>query len=118
MALQAATVCRISSIWRSSARLLAFSVDGANRRDLAGESEDAIEPQFQAKRRFVFARLDAIGDVAGKMRGYAQTNYAAKSWRAERGLDIRYVVANITTGSAEYIYDTLYCARGQMENLI
>jgi len=60
------------------------------------------------------------------LRGYAQTDYAAKSWRAERrvcarieatelGLDIRYVVTNIATGSAEHIYDTLYCARGQME---
>jgi len=63
------------------------------------------------------------------LRGYAQTDYAAKSWRSERrvcarieatelGLDIRYVVTNIATGSAEHIYDTLYCARGQMENLI
>ena len=63
------------------------------------------------------------------LRGYAQTNYAAKSWRAERrvcarievtelGLDIRYVVTNIANGSPEHIYDTLYCARGQMENLI
>ena len=63
------------------------------------------------------------------LRGYAQTSYGAKSWRGERrvcarieatelGLDIRYVVTNITTGSAEHIYDTLYCARGQMENLI
>jgi hypothetical protein len=63
------------------------------------------------------------------LRGYAQTSYGAKSWRGERrvcarieatelGRDIRYVVTNITTGSAEHIYDTLYCARGQMENLI
>jgi len=63
------------------------------------------------------------------LRGYTQTSYAAKSWRAERrvcarieatelGLDIRYVVTNIAAGSAEHIYDTLYCARGQMENLI
>ena len=63
------------------------------------------------------------------LRGYVQTNYAAKSWKVERrvcarieatelGLDIRYVVTNIATGSAEHIYDTLYCARGQMENLI
>jgi hypothetical protein len=63
------------------------------------------------------------------LRGYAQTDYAAKSWRAERrvcarieatelGLDIRYVVTNIAAGSAEHIYDRLYCARGQMENLI
>src|SRR5271157_1492907 len=63
------------------------------------------------------------------LRGYAQTNYAAKSWKVERrvcarieatelGLDIRYVVTNIANGSPEHIYDTLYCARGQMENLI
>src|SRR5208282_2975720 len=36
----------------------------------------------------------------------------------ELGLDIRYVVTNIANGSPEHIYDTLYCARGQMENLI
>jgi hypothetical protein len=35
-----------------------------------------------------------------------------------RGLDIRYVVTSLTKGSAEHIYTTLYCARGQAENLI
>ena len=35
-----------------------------------------------------------------------------------RGLDIRYVVTSLTKGSAEHIYATLYCARGQAENLI
>ena len=34
------------------------------------------------------------------------------------GLDIRCVVTNLETGSAEWLYDTLYCARGQAENLI
>ena len=63
------------------------------------------------------------------VRGYAETRYRAKSWNTERracarieattkGLDIRFVVTSIQTGSAEYIYDTLYCARGQAENLI
>jgi hypothetical protein len=33
-------------------------------------------------------------------------------------MDIRYVVTSLTAGSAERIYDTLYCARGQAENLI
>jgi hypothetical protein len=28
------------------------------------------------------------------------------------------VVTSLATGSAEHIYDTLYCARGQAENLI
>ena len=63
------------------------------------------------------------------VRRYTETQYGAKSWRCERrvaarieastrGLDIRYVVTNIARGSAEWLYDTLYCARGQAENLI
>jgi hypothetical protein len=63
------------------------------------------------------------------VRRYTETAYGAKSWgRARRvaarieattnGLDIRYVVTNLTRGSAEWLYDTLYCARGQAENLI
>ena len=63
------------------------------------------------------------------LRGFAETSYQAKSWNTDRrvcarievttkGLDIRFVVTNIETGSAEYIYQTLYCARGQAENLI
>jgi len=63
------------------------------------------------------------------LRGFTETNYQAKSWKTDRracarieattkGLDIRFVVTNIKTGSAEYIYQTLYCARGQAENLI
>jgi hypothetical protein len=28
------------------------------------------------------------------------------------GLDIRCVVTNLQSGSAEWLYDTLYCARG------
>jgi hypothetical protein len=53
----------------------------------------------------------------------------AKSWGCKRrvaarieatslGLDIRCVVINLRTGSAEWLYDTIYCARGQAENLI
>src|SRR6202035_850612 len=35
-----------------------------------------------------------------------------------KGLDIRFVVTSIEICSAEHIYQTLYCARGQAENLI
>jgi len=64
------------------------------------------------------------------LRRYAETRYAAKSWGATDrrvvarieattlGLDIRFVVTSLKRGSAEHIYDTLYCARGQAENLI
>jgi hypothetical protein len=66
---------------------------------------------------------------ASLLRRYAEISYRAKSWTRERrvaarieastlGLDIRFVVTNIATGSAEWLYDTLYCERGQAENLI
>ena len=65
----------------------------------------------------------------GILRRFAETRYGAKSWKQERrvvarmeaspdGMDIRYAVTSIATGSAEHIYDILYCARGQAENLI
>jgi hypothetical protein len=76
-------------------------------------------------------------DQLALLRGYAETRYAAKSWARERrvvarieakasdeedmlrrGLDIRYVVTSLTKGDAEHIYATVYCARGQAENLI
>jgi Transposase DDE domain group 1 len=68
-------------------------------------------------------------DQARVLRGYAETIYQAKSWSKARracarveattlGLDIRYVVTSLAIGSAEHVYDTLYCARGQAENLI
>jgi len=66
---------------------------------------------------------------APTLRRYGETRYGAKSWGCTRrvaarieastmGLDIRYVVTNLKTGSAEWLYDTLYCERGQAENLI
>src|SRR6516225_8417916 len=35
-----------------------------------------------------------------------------------QGLDVRFVVTSLETGPAEHIYETIYCARGQAENLI
>ena len=82
----------------------------------------------------VFAKTDevcvrrAIGDL-DLVRDYTETRYGAKSWSHPRrvvarieatrkGLDVRYVVTNITYGSAEWPHDSIYCARGQAENLI
>jgi Transposase DDE domain group 1 len=70
----------------------------------------------------------AVGDK-DVVRGYAETRHRAGSWHRERravarieatglGLDIRFVVTNLDRGSAEWLYETLYCARGQAENLI
>ena len=66
---------------------------------------------------------------AAAVRRYSETRYGAKSWKCERrvvarieattkGLDIRYVVTNLPKGTAEWLYDKVYCARGQAENLI
>ena len=35
-----------------------------------------------------------------------------------KSLDTRYVVTNIGRGGLQWLYDSLYCARGQAENLI
>ena len=66
---------------------------------------------------------------AAAVRRYSESRYGAKSWKCERrvvarieattkGLDIRYVVTNLPKGTAEWLYDKVYCARGQAENLI
>ena len=66
---------------------------------------------------------------ADVVRDYGETLYAAKSWPHPRrvvarfeatpkGLDIRYVVTNIVHCPPQWLYDNLYCARGQAENLI
>jgi hypothetical protein len=63
------------------------------------------------------------------VRDYTETRYAAQSWPHPRrvvarfeatpkGLDTRYVVTNIAHCGAQWLYDSLYCARGQAENLI
>jgi len=74
-------------------------------------------------------RVRRAEEQAPVVRGYTETRYGAKSWQCQRrvvarleattkGLDIRCVVTNLLGGSAEWLYDTLYCARGQAENLI
>jgi Transposase DDE domain group 1 len=63
------------------------------------------------------------------VRDYTETLYAAKSWSHPRrvvarieatrkGLDTRYVVTSITHCPAKWLYESIYCARGQAENLI
>ena len=68
------------------------------------------------------ANLDVVRD-------YTETRYRAKSWlhprrvvarieATRKGLDTRYVVTDITYGTPAWLYDSVYCARGQAENLI
>ena len=65
---------------------------------------------------------------ADRMRGFAAFAYAARSWRRKRrvvarleattrGFDARYIVTSLT-GEPRHLYEAVYCARGQAENLI
>ena len=82
----------------------------------------------------VFAKLHdvcvrrAVGQL-DKVRGFAAARYGAKSWSRPRrvlarleatrkGADVRYIVTNLATGTAQRLYEDVYCARGQAENLI
>ena len=74
-------------------------------------------------------RVRRAEEQAAVVRRYTETRYGAKSWKCQRrvaarieattkGLDIRYVVTNLDIGTPAWLYDTIYCARGQAENLI
>ena len=63
------------------------------------------------------------------VRTHAETTHRAKSWGKDRrvvarieatrlGLDIRFIVTSLAKGSPAWLYESLYCARGQAENLI
>ena len=69
----------------------------------------------------------ALGE-AEKVRRYGEFPYAAKTWQALRrviarieaspqGSDSRFIVTNLK-GAPRWLYESVYCARGQAENLI
>ena len=73
--------------------------------------------------------LDRLSAADGnKVRRYAEFRYGAKTWKTERrmiarieasgqGVDSRFIVTNLT-GLPKSLYEKVYCARGQAENLI
>jgi hypothetical protein len=74
------------------------------------------------------AALERVEGEAAKVRRYDEFRYAAKSWNVERrviarveasdqGSDSRFVVTNLR-GARRWLYEDVYCARGQAENLI
>ena len=74
------------------------------------------------------AAMTRLAGAAVKSRRYAEFRYAAKTWHAERqviarveasaqGSDSRFIVTNLK-GTPRWLYEEVYCARGQAENLI
>jgi hypothetical protein len=74
------------------------------------------------------AALDRVEGEAEKARHYGEFAYAAKTWGTERrvvarveasarGTDSRFIVTNLR-GTPRWLYEAVYCARGQAENLI
>ena len=70
---------------------------------------------------------------AEKVRRHGEIDYAAKSWpgkqdgnprrviarveASRQGSDTRFIITNLA-GAPEHLYEDIYCARGQAENLI
>jgi hypothetical protein len=74
------------------------------------------------------AALARLESTAEKVRRFGEFGYAAGSWPHERrviarveasarGVDTRFIVTNLR-GTAQMLYEKIYCARGQAENLI
>jgi hypothetical protein len=74
------------------------------------------------------AALARLEGGAEKVRRYGEFGYAARTWTVERrviarveasaqGSDTRFIVTNLR-GMPKMLYEKLYCARGQAENLI
>jgi hypothetical protein len=74
------------------------------------------------------AAMGRIDCAAEKVRRYGELRYAATSWKFERrviarveagpqGADSRFIVTNLR-GLSKSLYEKVYCARGQAENLI
>src|SRR5215471_11227752 len=96
-----------------------------------GKTPDGAEVAVLLRQASALAEDAALGRLDGegdKVRRYGDFRYAAKSWTVERrviarieagpqGADSRFIVTNLP-GLPKSLYEKLYCARGQAENLI
>ena len=117
---------------------------GLSGNDVLDRMVEPIADDVRVRRAAAQAGLDLMRDTtppadaallqqaeaqAAAVRRHTEILYGAKSWKCERrviarieatpkGLDIRYIVTSLPGGSPECIYESIYCARGRMENMI
>jgi Transposase DDE domain group 1 len=95
----------------------------AERKQQKSKSKSSAKPSGSGYTRNT-ARSDPL-----KVKLYTEFAYQAESWSkprrlickvevSEKGENIRFVVTNIKLSRKAYIYETIYCGRGQMENYI
>jgi hypothetical protein len=132
-------VRRIRLHWPNTVITIRGDGHYGRREAMAWCEENAIQYVFGLSKNetldaLVYAKADEVRTRRAKgkldlVRDYTETNYAAKSWPHSRrvvarfettptGFDARYVVTNITRCGPQWLYDSIYCARGQAENLI
>src|SRR3984885_1799669 len=132
-------VRRIRRHWPNTVITIRGDSHYGRREAMAWCEENAVRYVFGLSKNetldaLVFAKADEVrtrratekSDVVGD---YTETRYAARSWPQPRrvvarfeatpeGLDTRYIVTNIAHCGSQWLYDSLYCIRGQAENLI
>ena len=53
-----------------------------------------------------------------KMRQFDTCTYGAHSWGAKNAASLRFIVTSLSGHRSKYLYEKIYCARGQAENCI
>jgi hypothetical protein len=93
--------------------------------------EERKQQKSKSKRKSSLADAFRNTDSTQRMKVklYTEFSYQAETWSkprrvickvevSEEGENIRYIVTNLKLSRKAYIYETIYCGRGQMENYI
>jgi hypothetical protein len=93
------------------------------------EARKEKQSKPKGKRKISDPRGNASSTEQLKVKLYTEFLYQAKTWSkprriickvelSEKGENIRFIVTNLQLSRTAYIYETIYCGRGQMENYI
>jgi hypothetical protein len=96
------------------------------------EFATGLSPNKKLNEQFAFASQEAekkYQRLGRPARTYGSAYYAAGTWEkpqrvicrvqvSEKGTDVRYIVTSFREAGAKYLYEVLYCGRGNMELMI